>query len=236
MPSGTRGRGRVIPASTRPATAPHSGIGRNISWIWASRMLWGDCDVKEYSFTGAGSGCPPRQHRPERYDRQSYRHKRAVKFGGQEAEATNPTQVAFAGARTLHVESTNGFSSRGHRHRRGRHLYRLSLGRRNQRCQTETAAPNGYEIDNAGPEYVVLPNNGSSTVTITFTDTPTVTATGKIRKVDADDPTRVSAGAVIKITGVGYQFHRHLYHRSGRRAHGCAFGIPCPSAAMWRKK
>ena len=64
---------------------------------------------------------------------------------------------------------------------------------------TETAAPNGYEIDNAGPEYVVLPNSGSSTVTITFTDTPTVTATGKIRKVDADDPTRGLAGAVIKI-------------------------------------
>ena len=71
---------------------------------------------------------------------------------------------------------------------------------------TETAAPNGYEIDNAGPEYVVLPNNGSSTVTITFTDTPTVTATGKIRKVDADDPTRGLAGAVIKITGVDNNF------------------------------
>ena len=38
-------------------------------------------------------------------------------------------------------------------------------------------------------------------MTITFTDTPTVTATGKIRKVDADDPTRGLAGAVIKITG-----------------------------------
>ncbi len=71
---------------------------------------------------------------------------------------------------------------------------------------TETAAPNGYEIDNVGPEYVVLPNNGSSTVTITFTDTPTVTATGKIRKVDADDPTRGLAGAVIKITGVDNNF------------------------------
>ena len=71
---------------------------------------------------------------------------------------------------------------------------------------TETAAPNGYEIDNAGPEYVVLPNNGGNTVTITFTDTPTVTATGKIRKVDADDPTRGLAGAVIKITGVDNNF------------------------------
>ena len=71
---------------------------------------------------------------------------------------------------------------------------------------TETAAPNGYEIDNVGPEYVVLPNNGSSTVTITFTDTPTITASGKIRKVDADDPTRGLAGAVIKITGVDNNF------------------------------
>ena len=53
---------------------------------------------------------------------------------------------------------------------------------------------------------MVLPNNGSSTVTITFTDTPTVTATGKIRKVDADNPTRGLAGAVIKITGVDNNF------------------------------
>lgn len=43
-------------------------------------------------------------------------------------------------------------------------------------------------------------------MTITFTDTPTVTATGKIRKVDADDPTRGLAGAVIKITGVDNNF------------------------------
>ena len=40
---------------------------------------------------------------------------------------------------------------------------------------TELEAPAGYEIDNAGPQYVVLPSNGSTTVTVTFTDTPEIT-------------------------------------------------------------
>lgn len=71
---------------------------------------------------------------------------------------------------------------------------------------TEMEAPEGYEIDNAGPEYVVLPNNGSNIVTITFTDTPVVTASGSIRKVDADDPTRGLAGSVIRIEGVDNNF------------------------------
>ena len=118
-------------------------------------------------------------------------------------DATNPTK-GLAGAR-FHVESTNGSFSRdivtgadG--------TYTFSPLDAGTYAVTETAAPNGYEIDNAGPEYVVLPNNGNSTVTITFTDTPTVTATGKIRKVDADDPTKGLAGAVIKITGVDNNF------------------------------
>ena len=71
---------------------------------------------------------------------------------------------------------------------------------------TETYAPNGYQIDNAGPEYVVLPGNGNNSVTVTFTDTPIVSASGSIRKVDADDPTRGLAGAVIKIEGVDNNF------------------------------
>ena len=160
--------------------------------------VWGDCAVKEYSFTGAGSAAHPRQHRPERYDRQSYRHKRAVHAGGQEGGRHQPHQ-GLAGAR-FHVESTNGsFSKDIVTGADGTYTFSpLDAG---TYAVTETAAPNGYEIDNAGPEYVVLPNNGSSTVTITFTDTPTVTATGKIRKVDADDPTRVSRRG-------GHQNHR----------------------------
>lgn len=165
--------------------------------------VWGDCDVKEYSFTGAGSAAHP------------VSTVQSVMIGSltvtneqytlvvKKVDATNPTK-GLAGAR-FHVESTNGsFSKDIVTGADGTYTFSpLDAG---TYAVTETAAPNGYEIDNAGPEYVVLPNNGSSTVTITFTDTPTVTATGKIRKVDADDPTRGLAGAVIKITGVDNNF------------------------------
>ncbi len=71
---------------------------------------------------------------------------------------------------------------------------------------TELEAPAGYEIDNAGPQYIVLPNGSDKTVTVTFTDTPEITGEGSIRKVDADNPTKGIAGAVIKITGVDNDF------------------------------
>lgn len=165
--------------------------------------VWGDCDVKEYSFTGAGSAAHPASTVQNvmigSLTVTNERYTLVVK----KVDATNPTK-GLAGAR-FHVESTNGSFSRdivtgadG--------TYTVSPLDAGTYAVTETAAPNGYEIDNAGPEYVVLPNSGSSTVTITFTDTPTVTATGKIRKVDADDPTRGLAGAVIKITGVDNNF------------------------------
>ena len=165
--------------------------------------VWGDCDVKEYSFTGAGSAAHPASTVQSvmigSLTVTNERYTLVVK----KVDATNPTK-GLAGAR-FHVESTNGSFSRdivtgadG--------TYTFSPLAAGTYAVTETTAPNGYEIDNAGPEYVVLPNNGSSTVTITFTDTPTVTATGKIRKVDADDPTRGLAGAVIKITGVDNNF------------------------------
>lgn len=165
--------------------------------------VWGDCAVKEYSFTGAGSAAHPASTVQNvmigSLTVTNERYTLVVK----KVDATNPTK-GLAGAR-FHVESTNGSFSRdivtgadG--------TYTVSPLDAGTYAVTETAAPNGYEIDNAGPEYVVLPNNGSSTVTITFTDTPTATATGKIRKVDADDPTRGLAGAVIKITGVDNNF------------------------------
>ena len=165
--------------------------------------VWGDCAVKEYSFTGAGSAAHPASTVQNvmigSLTVTNERYTLVVK----KVDATNPTK-GLAGAR-FHVESTNGSFSRdivtgadG--------TYTVSPLDAGTYAVTETAAPDGYEIDNTGPEYVVLPNNGSSTVTITFTDTPTVTATGKIRKVDADDPTRGIAGAVIKITGVDNNF------------------------------
>ena len=165
--------------------------------------VWGDCDVKEYSFTGAGSAAHPASTVQSvmigSLTVTNERYTLVVK----KVDATNPTK-GLAGAR-FHVESTNGsFSKDIVTGADGTYTFSpLDAG---TYAVTETAAPNGYEIDNAGPEYVVLPNSGSSTVTITFTDTPTVTATGKIRKVDADDPTRGLAGAVIKITGVDNNF------------------------------
>ena len=165
--------------------------------------VWGDCDVKEYSFTGAGSAAHPASTVQSvmigSLTVTNERYTLVVK----KVDATNPTK-GLAGAR-FHVESTNGsFSKDIVTGADGTYTFSpLDAG---TYAVTETAAPNGYEIDNAGPEYVVLPNNGGSTVTITFTDTPTVTATGKIRKVDTDDPTRGLAGAVIKITGVDNNF------------------------------
>ena len=165
--------------------------------------VWGDCDVKEYSFTGAGSAAHPASTVQSvmigSLTVTNERYTLVVK----KVDATNPTK-GLAGAR-FHVESTNGsFSKDIVTGADGTYTFSpLDAG---TYAVTETAAPNGYGIDNAGPEYVVLPNNGSSTVTITFTDTPTVTDTGKIRKVDADNPTRGLAGAVIKITGVDNNF------------------------------
>ena len=165
--------------------------------------VWGDCDVKEYSFTGAGSAAHPASTVQSVMIGSLTVTNEQYTLVVKKVDATNPTK-GLAGAR-FHVESTNGSFSRdivtgadG--------TYTFSPLDAGTYAVTEMAAPNGYEIDNAGPEYVVLPNNGSSTVTITFTDTPTVTATGKIRKVDADDPTRGLAGAVIKITGVDNNF------------------------------
>lgn len=165
--------------------------------------VWGDCAVKEYSFTGAGSAAHPASTVQSVMIGSLTVTNEQYKLVVKKVDATNPTK-GLAGAR-FHVESTNGsFSKDIVTGADGTYTFSpLDAG---TYAVTETAAPNGYEIDNAGPEYVVLPNNGSSTVTITFTDTPTVTATGKIRKVDADDPTKGLAGAVIKITGVDNNF------------------------------
>lgn len=165
--------------------------------------VWGDCDVKEYSFTGAGSAAHPASTVQSVMIGSLTVTNEQYTLVVKKVDATNPTK-GLAGAR-FHVESTNGsFSKDIVTGADGTYTFSpLDAG---TYAVTETAAPNGYEIDNAGPEYVVLPNNGSSTVTITFTDTPTVTASGKIRKVDADDPTRGLAGAVIKITGVDNNF------------------------------
>ena len=72
---------------------------------------------------------------------------------------------------------------------------------------TETEAPAGYAIDNAGPQYITLPSNGSTTTTVTFKDSPDIPPSGSIRKVDRDHPNRGLAGATIAIEGVDNSFY-----------------------------
>ncbi|WP_304966026.1 collagen binding domain-containing protein, partial [uncultured Oscillibacter sp.] len=118
-------------------------------------------------------------------------------------DSTNSNK-GLAGARFM-VRSENGtFSKEIVTGQDG--TYTLSALDAGTYAVTELEAPEGYEIDNAGPQYVVLPSNGNNTVTVTFADTPTITGEGSIRKVDADDPTKGLAGAVIKIEGVDNDF------------------------------
>lgn len=85
---------------------------------------------------------------------------------------------------------------------------------------TEVDPPAGYTIDNAGPQYVSLPSNGQSTVTVTFADTPTVSANGSIRKVDADIPSKGLAGATIAIEGVDNSFYGEYQTGAGGALEG----------------
>ena len=95
---------------------------------------------------------------------------------------------------------------------------------------TETSAPDGYTIDNAGPDYVVLPNNGETTVTKVFTDTPTVTVKGSIRKVDRDNPSKGLAGATIAIQGVDNSFYGEYQTGAGGALEGLTWSSLTPGS------
>ena len=171
-----------------------------------SQGVWGKCAVYEYTFTGAGSSSHPAGSvqkiilgdlTVEHIEQEEY--VLIVK----KVDATNPSK-GLPGA-GFHVESTNGSYSKdvitgpdG--------TYRISGLSAATYAVTETVAPEGYQIDSATPQYVTLPSNGNNTVTVTFRDSTTITGEGSIRKVDADNPSRGLAGAVIKITGVDNSF------------------------------
>ena len=167
-------------------------------------QVWGDCAVYEYSFTGAGSSAHPASSvQKVIIGDLSVTTAESYTLIIKKVDSTNPTK-GLPGAE-FHIESINGSYSKdvvtgpdG--------TYHLDGLTANTYAVTETSSPTGYEIDNAGPEYVALPGNGSNTVTVTFTDTPIITGSGSIRKVDADDPSRGLAGAVIEIEGIDNNF------------------------------
>ena len=169
--------------------------------------LWGDCKVYLYSFTGAGSEAHPASSvqkvilgelKITEITEEDY--SLIVK----KVDSTNPSK-GLPGAE-FHIQSENGSFSKD--------VVTGADGTYKQEhldpgtyAVTETAPPpGGYEIDNPGPQYVVLPGNGNNTVTVTFMDSPPSSGDGSIRKVDADDPSKGLAGAVIRITGVDNSF------------------------------
>lgn len=165
--------------------------------------VWGECAVYEYAYAGPGSTAHPSNDvQAIMLGELSITHEQ-YSFTIKKVDSTNPNK-GLPGARFL-VASANGAYSKevvtgsdGTCKITGLNAGTFSI--------TELAAPEGYEIDNAGPQYVVLPGDSGSTITVTFTDTPTIISEGSIRKVDADDPTRGLAGAVIKIEGVDNSF------------------------------
>ena len=165
--------------------------------------VWGECDVYEYHYAGPGSSHHPANDvqavlvgrltiTREKYD-----------LTIKKVDTTNPNK-GLAGAKFL-VQSNNGtYSKEVVTGRDGTVIVGpLEAG---TYSITELEAPEGYEIDNAGPQYVVLPRDDGTEVVVTFMDTPIITGNGNIRKVDADDPTTGLPGAVIKIEGVDNSF------------------------------
>ena len=165
--------------------------------------VWGKCDVYEYHYAGPGSSHHPANDvqavlvgrltiTREKYD-----------LTIKKVDTTNPNK-GLAGAKFL-VQSNNGtYSKEVVTGRDGTVIVGpLEAG---TYSITELEAPEGYEIDNAGPQYVVLPRDNGTEVVVTFMDTPVITGNGSIRKVDADDPTTGLPGAVIKIEGVDNSF------------------------------
>ena len=165
--------------------------------------VWGDCTVYEYDYAGPGTAQHPA------YDVQGIIigdltvTRERYQFTIKKVDATNPN-LALPGARFL-VQNANGtFEKEVVTGRDG--TVTLTNLEASTYSVTELDPPEDYQIDNPGPQYVVLPDSNGETVVVTFTDTPIITSEGSIRKVDADDPTKGLAGAVIKIEGVDNEF------------------------------
>lgn len=165
--------------------------------------VWGECTVSEYKYTGSSTSYHPANDVQAIMIGELNITRQKYELTVKKVDSTNPNK-GLPGAR-FKVTSENGSYSKeivtgsdG--------TYTLSALDAGTYAVTELKAPEGYEIDNAGPQYVVLPNGSNTTVTVTFTDTPEITGEGSIRKVDADNPTKGLAGAVIEIIGVDNDF------------------------------
>ena len=164
-----------------------------------AQNVWGECSVHEYAYTGSSTSYHPANDvQAIMIGELTVTHEQYT-LVVKKVDSTNPNK-GLPGAR-FKVTSENGtYSKEIVTGSDGTYtLFPLDAG---TYAVTELEAPEGYEIDNAGPQYVVLPNGSNTTVTVTFTDTPEITGEGSIRKVDADNPTKGLAGAVIEIVGV----------------------------------
>lgn len=165
--------------------------------------VWGDCEVYEYAYAGPGTTAHPANDvQAIMIGKLTVTHEK-YSLTVKKVDATNPNK-GLSGARFSITSENGAYSKEVVTGSDG--TYTLSDLDASTYAVTELSSPEGYLIDNAGPQYVVLPSGDSTTVTVTFTDTPEITGEGSIRKVDADDPTRGLAGAVIKIEGVDNSF------------------------------
>ena len=165
--------------------------------------VWGECEVYEYAYTGPGSSYHPSNDVQAVMVGELNVTREKYSLTVKKVDSTNPNKT-LPGARFLVASENGAYSKEVVTGSDGTvTVPNLEAG---TYAVTELEAPEGYEIDNPGPQYVVLPSGSDKTVTVTFTDTPEITGEGSIRKVDADDPTKGLAGAVIKITGVDNDF------------------------------
>ncbi len=165
--------------------------------------VWGECEVYEYAYTGPGSSYHPSNDVQAVMVGELNVTREKYSLTVKKVDSTNPNKT-LPGARFLVASENGAYSKEVVTGSDGTvTVPNLEAG---TYAVTELEAPEGYEIDNPGPQYVVLPSGSDKTVTVTFTDTPEITGEGSIRKVDADNPTKGLAGAVIKIEGVDNDF------------------------------
>ena len=165
--------------------------------------VWGDCEVYEYAYTGPGSSYHPSNDVQAVMVGELNVTREKYSLTVKKVDSTNPNKT-LPGARFLVASENGSYSKEVVTGSNGTvTVPNLEAG---TYAVTELEPPESYEIDNPGPQYVVLPSGSDKTVTVTFSDTPEITGEGSIRKVDADNPTKGLAGAVIKIEGVDNDF------------------------------